>query len=243
VKVKGVKAQIAVAMVCILLGFLITYQIKLLNKSDKLGNIKDKGNTAAYAAEIESLKKEIVEIEKKNNGLLDSIKKYENMATSVDQSSKVVKDQLDSTRVLLGLVDVQGQGAIITLAPKSSIFMKNNQDSFIMDIHLLAIVNELKVRGAEAIAINDKRITNQSGIKSSSNNSYILVNDEKVSPRDKVEIRVIGQKANLKGLQEFIRGLDFNILTSYEIKLEELDSVKISKYSKSFISGHFTKVN
>lgn len=240
---KGAKAQIAVAMVCILLGFLITYQIKLLNKNDKLTNIKSQGNTAEYAAEIDRLKKEIVEIEKTNNGLMDNIKKYENMATVVDQSSKGIKDQLDQTRVLLGLIDVQGPGVTITLSPKSSIFSKNSQDYSIMDVHLLAIVNELKVKGAEAIAINDKRIANQSGIKSSSNNSYILINDEKVSPRAKIEIRAIGQKSNFKGIQEFIKGLHFNISAGYEIKIDESDSIKIPKYSKAHISAHFIKVD
>lgn len=240
---KGIKAQIAVALVCILLGFLITYQIKLLNKNDKIANVKDQGNTAEYVAEIERLKKEIDKIEKENNGLMDNIKAYENMAKNVDYSSKLVKDQLDHTRVLLGLVDVQGPGVLITISPKNSLFMKNDLQYFIMDNHLMAIVNELKVREAEAISINDKRIVNQSGIKSSSNNSYILINNEKVSPRAKIEIRAIGQKANFTGMQEFIKGLDFNIVTGYEIKIEEMSSIKLPKYNKSHIAGHFTVEN
>lgn len=242
-KIKGIRSQVAVGLVCILLGFLITYQIKLLNKNDKVANTKDKGSSAEYISEIENLKKGIVESEKKNTELMNQIKKYENMATNVDQASKGVKEQLDETRVLLGLVDVQGQGVAISLTPKSSIFAKSNQDIFVMDIHLLAIVNELKVRGAEAIAINDKRIANTSGIKSSSNNSYILVNDEKVSPRAKIEILAIGQKSKFRGIQEFVKGLDFNIPTGYEIKVEESDSIKMPKHNKSHSPGYFTAVN
>jgi uncharacterized protein YlxW (UPF0749 family) len=242
-KIKGIRAQVAVALVCILLGFLITYQIKLLNKNDKMANSKDKGSSGEHINEIENLKKDIVENEKKNTELMNQIKKYENMATNADQSSKFVKDQLDETRVLLGLVDVQGQGIVITLTPKSSIFAKSNQEVFIMDIHLLQILNELRARGAEAVAINDKRIANTSGIKSSSNNSYILVNDEKVSPRAKIEILAIGQKSKFKGMQEFVKGLDFNIPTGYEIKVEESDSIKMPKYNKSHSPGYFTAVN
>lgn len=243
VKIKEIRSQMAVALVCILLGFLITYQIKLINKNDKMANVKDKGSSPEYIIEIENLKKDIGEIEKKNTGLMDEIKKYENMATSVDQSSKNIKSQLDETRLLLGLVDVQGQGVVITITPKSSIFAKNNVESFITDIHLLEIVNELKVRGAEAISINDKRIAIRTGIKSSSNNSYILVNDEKISPREKIEIRAIGQKDKFKGIQEYVKGIDFNMLTGYEIKVEESDAVKVAKYNKYPAAGYITLSN
>ena len=136
--------------------------------------------------------------------------------------------------MLLGSADVQGTGIILYLTPKKNVFSSNVVAQYLTDNELVYIVNELFFAGAEAISINDKRITMQTGIKSSNGNSFILINDEKVSPKERITIKAIGDKAKLIGALDFPGALDFNQLVYYEIKRDESDSIKMAKFDKMF---------
>jgi uncharacterized protein YlxW (UPF0749 family) len=243
---KKLKLQIAVAIVFMLMGFLVTYQFKIINKKEKPENV-DKAGKAEILAQIEKLKSYIEDVESSNKKLAEEIKRYEDMATKTDNSTKLIKDQLDNSRIILGLMDVEGPGIIITLSPKSSIFTKNEPALLIMDVELLSIVNELRNKGAEAISVNGRRITSRSGIKSSSNNSYILVNDEKISPQDRIEIKAIGPRSRLIEVHSYIRELHFrelyiNVVASYDVKMTEDNSIKIPGYNKSYVSNYISLV-
>ncbi|NLC65826.1 MAG: DUF881 domain-containing protein, partial [Clostridium sp.] len=90
--------------------------------------------------------------------------------------------------------------------------------------------------GAEAISINDKRITVQTGIQSSSNNEYILINDEKISPKDDINMKIIGDKDNLIAALQFSGTLEYESLENYNVKLtpkENLIIIGIENYIKS----------
>jgi len=129
--------------------------------------------------ELEQLRKKVADIQI-NEELNKKIEKYEN---------------------ILGLTDVKGQGVVVTLADNNN---KKSQNSFasintsnylVHDGNLIAVVNELKAGGAEAISINDKRITNTTAITCAGN--VIQVNGEKVgSP---FIIKAIGSKDLLYG--------------------------------------------
>ena len=171
---------------------------------------------------------------KKNEEVMKQIKQYEDAATSNGDVTKGLKEQLDDTRLLIGSVDVVGEGITLTLTPKSNIFSTNLTAQYLRDEELIYIVNELSYSGAEAIAINDKRVTLQTGIKSSSGNSQILINDERISPRDKIVIKAIGNKENLIQGLNFPGALDFQALQYYDKKIEESSKLEIPKFGKSY---------
>ncbi len=227
-------SQIVVAMVCALLGFLLTYQFRLLNTQEK--NLKSNNySQAEITTQIEQLKKEKEEYEKKNNELLSQLKKYEDAATNTNDVTKELKAQLDNTRLLLGTVDIEGQGVIIYLTPKNNVFSSNNATTYLTDNELVFIINELNFSGAEAISVNDKRVTVQTGIKSSSNNSYILMNvDDKISPRERIVIKAIGDKNLLNNALNFPGALQFQNLEYYDIDIKPVDKIKIGKFNKTY---------
>lgn len=227
-------SQVAVAIVCALLGFLLTYQFRLLNTQEK--NLKSNNySQAEITTQIEQLKKEKEEYEKKNNELLSQLKKYEDAATNTNDVTKELKTQLDNTRLLLGTVDVEGQGVTIYLTPKNNVFSSNNATTYLTDNELVFIINELNFSGAEAISVNDKRVTVQTGIKSSSNNSYILMNvDDKISPRERIVIKAIGDKNLLNNALNFPGALQFQNLEYYDIDIKPVDKIKISKFNKTY---------
>lgn len=233
---KKIYSQLTVALVCAFLGFMLTYQFQLLNKEDK--NLVAGKDSTQITAEIEQLNKAKAELEKKNNELTDQIKKYEDAATNTNDISKELKNQLDYTRMLLGYTDVQGPGVEIKITPKSNMFSPNDTSQVLTESDLAYLVNELNFAGAEAVSINDNRVTNQTGMRISNGDSYILVNGEKVSPKVPITIKAIGNKANLGSTLDFRGTLSVGNLAMYDITYKTSDSIKIPKFNKVYKSDY-----
>ena len=131
--------------------------------------------------------------------------------------------------MLLGNYDVVGQGVIIYLTPKTSV-LGNTTDvvsQLITDRDLVYLVNELNFAGAEAISINDERMSTRTGIRSSSNNSYIVVNDGRISPAKRITIKAIGNVSLLLSTLQFPG--DLNDFNSYTVTYDKYDNVKVLK--------------
>lgn len=97
------------------------------------------------------------------------IAEYEEQAAKSNSQGKIAVDEIKNARILAGLVDLHGPGIEITLDDRKRDTIFFNNPSFLSfyivhDSDLLAIVNELKAAGAEAIAINDVRIIETSRI-------------------------------------------------------------------------------
>jgi uncharacterized protein YlxW (UPF0749 family) len=242
--VKRIISQITVASVCALLGFMLTYQFKLLSAEEmRFKSGSQYTSTTEITAEIEQLKKQKEEIEKKNNELVSQLMKYERAATDRSELTKEIKKQLDDARILLGITDVQGSGVILYLTPKDSVFSSTTSGFYATEEELFYIVNELNFAGAEAVSINDKRITSQSGIKGSSSTTDILINGDKVSPHERIVIKAIGDKVKLDSALNFIGTLDFKNLAAYRIQIEPSDSIKIPRYNRAYKSDFVKPVN
>lgn len=117
------------------------------------------------------------------------------------QTDEVTNQKIKKYETILGMTDVKGQGVIVTLADNDRLSDKNtfsniNMSNYLVhDGNLISVVNELKSAGAEAISINDKRITEKTAITCAGN--VIQVNGEKVgSP---FVIKAIGPKDLLYG--------------------------------------------
>ena len=235
---KKIYSQIFVAFVCALLGFFLAYQFKLLSIKDKNSVDKNK-NSADVLAEIESLKKEKDELQKQNSKLFDDLKGIEEKAAKGGNITKEMKNQLEKSRMIIGSSDVKGPGVILYITPKSTVFSASDSD-YITDEELIHVVNLLNYSGAEAIAVNDIRITPQTGIKFASN--YIWVgNNDRVSPKDKITIKVIGDKTNLEGGLNFIGALDYGALgRSYDKKITPSSEISISKSTQKMSTDNMT---
>jgi uncharacterized protein YlxW (UPF0749 family) len=232
--VRKIYSQIMLGIVCCILGFMLAHQFKELSGN---GNQVVIQTTASgyndLTSDNEQLKKVKEQLEKENNQVLEELKKYETQATSKDEKSKDIKLQLDDSRVLLGLKDVEGQGITIFITPKSSIF-SNNARQYLNYREMVYLINELHFAGAEAIAVNDNRIVSQSFIKPSTNSETLIINDDKISPKNRIVIKAIGDKNILEEHITFPMLLDFEGLVNYDIKIEKSDSIKIPKYNKTY---------
>ncbi|SHF05741.1 DUF881 domain-containing protein [Clostridium fallax] len=223
-------SQIVVAIVCAILGFLLAYQFKVLNNKEK--NVAETYDKSDLVSEVEALKKEKEDLQMQNKNLGEELKKIEDESTQTGDLTKEIKKQLDTSRMILGTVGVKGPGIILYLTPKSPVFTANNAE-YIGEEELVYLVNLLNYSGAEAISINDIRITAQMGIKTAGN--YIRIGKQnKIAPKDRVVIKVIGNRVTLQGGLEFGDALNYGVLVNYDKKIERKDDIEIGKTNEGF---------
>lgn len=223
-------SQISVAMVCCILGFMLAYQFRILNKQSNSTKVAEA--TTDITMEIEQYKKQKEEMQKSINDLQDKLKGYEQAAASKSDETKNMLEELENTRLLTGTKDVKGPGIILYLTPQTKILGNDVPGEFITDKHLVYLVNELMAAGAEAVSINDSRITPRTGIRMSGNN--ILMNDnDKISPFERITIKAIGNKDILYSALDF-HGvfMDFEGISDYQY--DKYDDIVIKKYNKTF---------
>ena len=68
--------------------------------------------------------------------------------------------------MLLGVIPAIGQGVKVTLKDADYDPVEQNPNDYIVhESHILRVVNELRISGAQGLAINGQRITSNSYIK------------------------------------------------------------------------------
>lgn len=235
---KKITSQIFVAVVCGFLGFLLAHQFKLLNEKNKV-NLPNQNFD--IISEIDALKKEKEELINTNNSLSEQLKELEEKASSSGSVEAEIKKQLDNARMNLGLLDVKGPGIIITITPKSNIFGGNTDNRSITEDEIVHIVNSLRYIKAEALSVNDYRLTPQTGIKSSGN--WIWIGTAKIDPKEKITIKAIGDKQALSVAANFIGVLDYGALRNYSCEVKENDEIVISKSNQTFKNEYVKPAN
>ncbi len=101
---------------------------------------------------------------------LEEIKaEYEKSAAAKLEEGEQIRRDLQSSRMIAGMLDIEGPGVEIVLDDrKRDTILDSDQDMInfyiVHDSDLLEVVNELRAAGAEAIAINGVRITGSSRI-------------------------------------------------------------------------------
>jgi uncharacterized protein YlxW (UPF0749 family) len=221
----NIKAQIAIGLICILLGFIITIQFKSVRK-----NFASENQQFQRADELQA---ELTKERKKNEDLYKNLLQYEKdlnaLQQAVSQNSGYAAElieQLKRAQVLAGLIDLEGEGVIVTLNDsklKNDNRLNLSEDYFIIhDEDILAVLNELRDAGAEALSINDERIISTSEIRCAG--TTVSVNNNRYSPP--FEIKAIGNPSTLvAGLN--LRGGVVEILRQWGIEITVRESSKI----------------
>ena len=238
---KKLTSQILLAIVCAVVGFLLAHQFKMLSEKNKANMTNQNLN---ILAEIEALKKEKEELTQVNTSLSDELKQLEEKVAEEGAVEGEIKKQLDNARMNLGLVDVKGPGITITITPKSNIFGSSSESSrsVLTEDEIVHVVNSLRYTKAEAISINDYRLTPQSGIKNSGNWIWIGT-AAKIDPKEKIVIKVIGDKQALSVAANFQGVLDYGALQNYYCEVKESDEIIINKTTQSLKSEYIKPVD
>ncbi len=151
------KAQLTLSLVALLLGLVMAIQVRsAAGVDDALPDLR--------VSEMRSVLMETIQQNKLLVQDVDELRKqvtlYEEAATSGQSSMELLRKELETARLLAGMLDVEGPGLTITLSDsQASGGLGDNPNVYIIhDEDLLRIVNVLSAAGAEAIAINDQRL-------------------------------------------------------------------------------------
>ena len=156
--------------------------------------------------------------------------KLREKATNTGEFSETTKNDLETNDMELGLSEVIGKGITITLTDGDG---KNGSkldlSSYLVHYSdLIEVVNALKNAGAEAISINDQRITNSTAITCIGN--VIKVNNEKIGVP--FTINAIGSPEKLYGALTMLGGyIDKLKDEGVSVKVEKQTSLTIPKYT------------
>jgi uncharacterized protein YlxW (UPF0749 family) len=123
---------------------------------------------------ILEMKYEIDNAKKENVNLVDSINEaklklqgYEEGKNKPGNTLEIMQGELELARNYADYAKLEGPGIIISMDDSlSEVGEYENPDSYLIhDGDILEIINELRAAGAEAISINDERVTATSNIR------------------------------------------------------------------------------
>jgi Uncharacterized protein conserved in bacteria len=213
-----VARNIAITMVCILLGIMLALQYKSINYNQSMSDLQYK--------RLDELKDDLIKLQTQKTELQDKLKEleeenqtYANAKAGDSAYAQQIQKNLQNARMFAGLEDVKGKGVIVTL--------EDNEYIQVADTDILNVVNELRASGAQAVAVNDERIVAMSEIRSAGR--YIMVNGKQmVSP---YVIKAISDPDKLERSLRLIGGV-IESLEELQIKvdLKQSDDIRISKF-------------
>ena len=183
---------ICVACTALILTMIMFTQFKTVDETD-ITAIETMRETE-LRSELASWKEKYEDIETKMEEVDSKINEYRQELEANANTSTVLQEEVKEAESYLGYISLQGQGIIVTL--------KDTDNKSVNYSHLLQLVNELNIAGAEAISINDERIVAMSDIVTIKDR-IVMVNSKKIS--GPFIIKAIGDKKyfesalNIKG--------------------------------------------
>ena len=178
--------------------------------------------------------KQLEEAEKK-------LEEVRNQATQNNKTDSDTEAEIKENRKLLGLTEVTGQGFIIKLDDNRQINSSevlNVSDYLVHEGDLLYIVNELFNAGADAIAINDQRVTSKTSIICDGN--IIRINGEIVSVP--ITIQAIGYPERMYYALKRPGGyLEVLANAGVQVYVQKSEKITLPKYEGVYSSEFLTR--
>ncbi len=224
---------ISLFIISVFLGFLTFAQFntdQFARSDDELGKLQDQENA------VNILISEQAELKDKILILRDEID-----TLSANKSYFSDKQKLDSLHAKIGLTEMQGAGISIEISPSS--LDLTPEAAVIYSADLRDLIQRLWSADAQAISINDQRITALSPITPIG--SSILVNDTRISSPFKINViqgeSVLAQELNFAlYLPEIARRIDTG---EYKITLANSELITMPVFTGRTPTDHLTQHN
>ena len=210
--------QIALALVCVVLGAMIAIQFKTTQ------NIR----SAVPQQRVEILSQRVGQLEKERDSLMKEVTELR-QAIDSDATSK----EIEIIKMGAGMTALQGAGITVTIddSKRPTKPGENPNLYLIHDDDILKVINELWAAGAEAIAINDQRLITTSEIRCAG--PTLSVNNTRYSPP--YNINAIGDPKTLETALKMRGGVIETLqFWGIQITVKKHDSVKIPAYKGAF---------
>ncbi len=214
------RKQFQLLIVCVTMGFIVGYSYNQAKDNRDASSINSKlfEQEDSYREELIAQQERNKELSEEANALQEKIRKYEKSFVAGEKNYKNLVEEAEDLRLLLGDINAEGKGIRITLQdgdydPKSA----NPNEYIVHESHVFKLLNELKISGAQAIAINGQRVLANSYIRC---NGPVITIDGKQHPAPFV-IEAVGNSTTLAASLNLNGGvvdqlLNDNIVVSLE---------------------------
>lgn len=209
-------------IVCIVTGFIIGYAY----------NIARDDVDTVYLEQEDIYRTELIEQQERNHELMDElnalrnqIREYEKSFSEDENDYKELAQEAENLRLMLGELPVEGEGIKVILKdgdynPNST----NPNDYIVHESHIFMVINELKISGAEAIAINGQRLKPNSYIHC---NGPVITIDGKQFPAP-FEVEAIGNSQTLISSLKLTGGVFDKLLNDQiVVTIQETDHIRM----------------
>ncbi len=223
------KHSIWLAITFLVVGFIFAFSYRTLG-------VKENAYTYQPLAlmQEERYRNDLIEQQEKNRLLRDEVQTKtdqlhakEMKLSQGETSYESLAERARTLRLLLGEVPAEGEGVRVTLHDSAyDPATQNPNDYIVHESHVLSVVNELKIAGAEGIAVNGQRLHANSYIKCT---GPVITVDGQTFPEPFI-IEAVGEPGTLKaafelkgGVKDWLKG--DNIIVELEERLIELPEV------------------
>ncbi|MCK9443053.1 MAG: DUF881 domain-containing protein [Tissierellaceae bacterium] len=230
---KKIKEYVALTLVSIFLGIILSIQFKTINKTIGDGVLPTQ-RAQQLAAELKKAQNEREALSKSIEELESKIKQYE--MEEVDKNVYVENLYSDTMkyRMLAGYLDLEGPGVVMEINDPPVDIEYGEMYSIIDELDLvLQVISVLNAADAEAISINDQRYTSFTEIEKAGN--HIEING--VSTSTPIVIKAIGKAdtleaaLNLKGgIVTMLRAYDYLVQVYQEKNITIPKSRKVKEF-------------
>jgi len=214
-----------VSGICLVLGGLLGVQVH----TQKLRGAAEAGRRSSALISMLSNSQTQLELQSKEIAHLRAqVGKFEKEAMSDKGVTQRVYQELQASRVALGLLPVTGPGVEVELGDSTMRTQDNeigSQDIFLIhDFDLVQFANELWAAGAEALSLNGQRLVSGTAIRCSG--PLIQVNNTTIS--GPFTFRAIGNKDNLTSALSIRDGLLDRLRSAkFRVKLTAKDDLVV----------------
>lgn len=211
---------ITIGLMSLILACVMFIQFKFVNEID-ISEIESMREDELQIA-LQEWKDKYQETMEKLNDTEAKIKEYKEKSESSEETQKLVENELEDAKMILGKTEVIGDGIQIILTDNDEISYSAKD--------IIVLINELRAAGAEAISINGERVINLTDIVDISSR-YILVNSNKIS--SPYIIMAIGDENYLRSALNIKNGyVDEKQKQGYNITVNTKTNIKMNPYSK-----------
>ncbi|CAK7072393.1 DUF881 domain-containing protein [Tissierella carlieri] len=226
---KKAKEYIALTLVSIFLGVILSIQFKTINKTVGEGVLPTQ-RAQQLAVELKKAQNERESQTKRIEELEAKIKQYEMSEVDKNVYAENLYNDTMKYRTLAGYLDLEGPGIVMEINDPPVDLEFGEGYSIIDELELvLQVISVLNAADAEAISINDQRYTAFTEIEKAGN--HIEING--VSTSVPIVIKAIGKPETLESALNLKGGIVTHLRSyDYLVQVNQESNITIPKYRK-----------
>lgn len=219
------KLFLLTVLACVIIGIVFYVHLRAARSVQQNESIR---KTQELTVQVEQMKKERDVLQAQLTRMRGQL---ENILT-IDSHAPPGQEDIEPAMIFAGVTELTGSGVKVTLQDSSAIQKPGENPNFYLvhDEDILKVVNELKAAGAEAVAVNDQRLTAVTGISCSG--PSVSVNKKALVPP--FVVTAIGNPETLEGALKMRGGVvEFLQFCGIQVSIKKLENVTIPAYKGS----------